>query len=809
MKKNRVIGIAALCAMMGLSGCGLLGGTATCVHEWSPWDVDEPSTCTERGSRSRYCLKCGKEQARTIPVDTIDGHLWIADTEADHLSTCTEKGMEGSLYCFRCYQKKKGHEIDYSGHQMVEADTTGDPKYFDATCTTAGLYKKKCLNCDATEDVVIPAKGHFAGPIDKTGGNVGIVTCSREGCGKLMAYQLDITDATGYHTPTIRMNEKSGQDNNKAVWDISSCIDTVIPSGSYDIQLEAAMTDSSHGNRKLYNMAREDLMVDGDREGNDTNGSPDKVTESPYRYYIKVDATNYYPSTKESFNDLGLSVGSANTSYFNFLSGVNINKETTTLSLIHGDIGYSLFIKSIRFIPHVHDVETINVEAANGRVGYTLEKCNCGYRKITIDATKDCVVTNKDASAPNGYLRLAGAGDSVTYKINVDESVSGSLFMVGRQAAADMEQTPFNISVKNNGDDVVGEWAGKKSKDFLSAEGDTGLANYSNEGRILLGEVTLKENAKYGSNELVIKRTGDYNIAMSKIVIEGRPTGHIHDLQHDPSGDVAATCRQNKQEYYKCSCGQYELRTVPDTMLPHNLREDYRKDATCDAEGVVVYVCQNPGCGYSKTVDIPRTHDLITIDTPDGQNYELKECSKCHNAREATWMLKQDMIEDYKDGAYVTTSATAKSGKTSTGEDFSVFKFDTAKRRVRLSYQLDGSEYVTAKFSMFATTKASNIASCQPYQQTVGQESDPQKKFSITLNGGESISYSGSYKNKNIGDIGLQNVESQLDDGGKLADPMWLEYYEVELQPGMNSIVIEAPTATKYSMYIGGFRLSY
>ena len=84
-----------------------------------------------------------------------------------------------------------------------------------------------------------------------------------------------------------------------------------------------------------------------------------------------------------------------------------------------------------------------------------------------------------------------------------------------------------------------------------------------------------------------------------------------------------------------------------------------------------------------------------------------------------------------------------------------------------------------------------------------------EEKFSITLNGGESISYSGSYKNKNIGDIGLQNVESQLDDGGKLADPMWLEYYEVELQPGMNSIVIEAPTATKYSMYIGGFRLSY
>lgn len=809
LMKKKVIGIAALCAMMGLSGCNLLS-SQSCVHSWSPWEIDEEATCTERGSRSRYCEKCGKEQVRSIPVDTT-AHLWMDDKASDRAATCTEKGIEGSQYCFRCFTRKKGNDTEYSGHVWEVADTTGDPKYKEATCLEDGLYQKKCHNCTATEDVVIPKSGHLAGRPDNSGGVVGVVRCSREGCGELMAYQLDIVNAQGYNTPTVRMNKKSGEDGNKAVWDISSCIDTVIPAGSYDIQLEAAMTDSSHGNRKMYNMAREDLMVDGDREGNTTNGTPDKVTESPYRYFVKVDATTYYPTTKESFQDLGLTVGASNTKYVEFLKGVNINKESTTLSLIHGDIGYSLFIKSIRFVPHVHVLETETVNPASGRAGYKLEKCNlCGYRKITIDANTDSVVTHKDEGAPNGYLRLAGNGDSVTYKINVDESITGSLFMVGRQLASDMEQTPYNITVKNNTDDITGEWAGKKSSDFLKAEGDTGLANYSEEGRILLGEITLKENVEYGTNELTITRTGDYNIAMSKLVIEGRPTGHIHKLVHDASQDVAATCRTNKQEYYKCSCGQYELRTIEGTMLPHNLYEYSRAEASCDYEGSIIYKCSNPGCTYNETVKIPKSHDMVTATPPEGATYELKECGLCHNAKEATWMLEQSMIEDYDEGtsSYAQTTASAKSGKTSSGEDFSVFKFDTAKRRVRLSYENDSGNYVTAKLSMFATTKASNIASCQVYQQTIGQESSPAKKFNINVNN-EDLTVGAALRNKTIGDLGLKNVESQLNDNGALADPMWLEYIDVDLAPGMNSIIIETPTKTQYSMYVGGFRLSY
>ena len=811
MKKNKLIGIGALCAMMGLSGCGLIGGQ-TCVHDWSPWDVVEPSTCIDRGYRERYCMKCEKYQSRSLPIDAVEGHNWAADKSLDRDPTCTAKGVTGSQYCTLCGQKRKGNETEYSGHIMERVANPTDPKYKDATCEEAGLYQKKCINCDATEDVPIDPKGHLeSAPVYQNEGDLlGTVSCAREGCGKFIAYQLDIEKATGYHSPKIRMNAYSGEEANKATWNIAPYIDTVIPSGSYDIKIEAAMTDAAHGVRKMYNMAREDIWVDGDKEGNNSQGIPDKVTESPYRYFLNVDGNVYYPTTKESFSDLGLEVGASNTKFVRFIEGVNINKDSSNFSLVHGDIGYSLYIKSIRLVPHEHQMHTETFDSTNGRVGYTLEKCiNCGYRKITIDANDaNKVVTGSMVEADEGRLVKLGAnGNSVNYKIYVDECITGDLYLVGRQSASAMDKSPYEMTVTNTNEDVTGDWSGKKSSDFFEVSGNPSLEGYSEEGKLLIGKVTLKENARFGGNELVITRTGDNNISMSKLVIEARVGEHIHKFEHKAEFDEDATCKKDKREYLACSCGQYKYETIPNTKSEHTWGEPVVIAATCNAEGFEIYTCTK--CGERKQTTIPRTHSMVTITPPESANYGLTECEICHEAREATWSLAQSSIEDYKDGAYVASTAEIKSGKTSSGADFSVMKFDAAKRRVTLTYIYGGAEAVTAKLSMFATTKASNIASCQPYVQTTGQPSDPQPKFVISVNGAE-VTIPEANKNKNIGDLGLKNVPSQLEDNGALADPMWLEYCEFQLTPNAtNTIVIECPTKTQYSMYIGGFRLSH
>lgn len=808
MKKNKMIGVLAISSMMGLSGCNLLGSSG-CSHQWSPWEESEPSTCIERGIRERYCILCGDMQSRSIPVDTINGHLWLADPSSDKEATCSTEGVTGSKYCFRCYSRMKGTTTELGRHTMVLADPQpSDSKYHPATCTEDGLYQYKCRDCGVTEDKFDAKKGHIEGSIERPLGEtgMGIVKCS--GCNNIMGYQLDITNAEGYRLPSARMYETSGE-KSKSTWDISRFVGTVIPEAAYDIEIEAAMSDAAYGIRKFYNMARTDLRVDGDAEANTTQsvGSPDDVNGDPYRYFMKVDAVNYYPTTKDSFADLGMQVGVGNWRYCKFIEGVNIDKDSSKIELIHGNLNYPLYIKSIRFIKHDHEIIDDVENAAGDRVGYVTEKCYCGYRKIAIKAADGTPSAALDTSAPEGTVLLNADDDSITYKVNVSESITGGLYLVGKQKVANKDQTPFNIEVENNGEAITGDWAGKKSSDYFDFEEGANADEYSKESRILIGEITLLANANGGSNVIKITRKGDYNIAMSQLVVEARPTGHIHNFDH--VSDDAPTCHSDKIEHYVCSCGQYKDIAIDGTRTPHHLVKDYEIPASCESTGLIVKKCDNEGCRYNEQIVTPKAHEMATttVGVPDGARYEYKECTSCHKASEATWMLEDDMIEDYDGNAYGAASVTAKTGKMSDGiTSFTVYKFDKANRRVVLSYKHNGSTYVKAKLSIFGTTKASNISSCQAYQQTDGNNKG--KKLEVTANG-YTYTYGPDIINKNVGDLGLKNVESQVNDGGLLADPVWMEYLEIDVKPGDNEIVIEAPVKTDYSLYIGGFRISY
>ena len=149
------------------------------------------------------------------------------------------------------------------------------------------------------------------------------------------AYRLDITDATGWNTSESKMNAKSG-DNSKSTWTVAG-----IPNGTYEIDMSVKMTSSSHSNRYWFNHA----LNNKDDSGN----SPDGATEDPFRYFFKLNGadTAINPTVTETWGEQGLS----NTDFkaVTVVASVAIT-DLTSFQLVHGNIGYSLFVEYVRLI---------------------------------------------------------------------------------------------------------------------------------------------------------------------------------------------------------------------------------------------------------------------------------------------------------------------------------------------------------------------------------------------------------------------------------------------------------------------------
>ena len=76
------------------------GGTSTaCSHVWGEWTQTAYPTCTEDGSQTRTCEKCGQTETETIPAL---GHVWGEWTQTAY-PTCTEDGSQ-TRTCERCGQ---------------------------------------------------------------------------------------------------------------------------------------------------------------------------------------------------------------------------------------------------------------------------------------------------------------------------------------------------------------------------------------------------------------------------------------------------------------------------------------------------------------------------------------------------------------------------------------------------------------------------------------------------------------------------------------------------------------------------------
>ena len=377
--------------------CSVCGYTATssdmqhCEHDFTDWVTIQEATTTAAGSKQRTCKKCGLVVDELIPVIEDEDEIWVANSEthykvnstgkrisasephtfvdydgdANHVNrsaTCTEKGVKYKK-CSIC-GKIVAEDTEALSHdfETVASDST-------VTCTQSGILVEVCKRCNVRRDTNSNALGHNL--VSHSTGKAGVTKniCDRAGC-NYVEYILDISQASGWNQPTVKMNGKNGT-NDKSNWDVTGVIDD----GTYDIFLEAKLTDGGHKNRCWHNMSENDPTP---------NNNPDKSTEDPYRYFFKInDATIINPNVTDNWETIGYT--SSSSVFGAIVNNANISG-ASSFSLVHGNIGYSLIISKVKLVKvstevqHVHNFGnwTVVLSPTETEDGYKTRECACG-----------------------------------------------------------------------------------------------------------------------------------------------------------------------------------------------------------------------------------------------------------------------------------------------------------------------------------------------------------------------------------------------------------------------------------------------
>ena len=111
-------------------------------HDLIVWSISTPATCTKSGTEMSKCENCEYSETRVIPPT---GHSYSSVITAP---TCIEQGY--TTYTCTCGYSYVDDYIPASGHKFGVWSTVNT-----ATCTSSGLEKRECKNCNHYETQVI------------------------------------------------------------------------------------------------------------------------------------------------------------------------------------------------------------------------------------------------------------------------------------------------------------------------------------------------------------------------------------------------------------------------------------------------------------------------------------------------------------------------------------------------------------------------------------------------------------------------------------------------------------------------------
>lgn len=108
-------------------------------HDFSEYVYQDNATCTEDGTETAYCSRCGLIDTRTVK-DSALGHEFN-DYISDGNATCTEDGTE-TAHCARCT------ETDTRVEQGSAYGHDYEVRVIAPTCTDGGYTLHTCLRCN-------------------------------------------------------------------------------------------------------------------------------------------------------------------------------------------------------------------------------------------------------------------------------------------------------------------------------------------------------------------------------------------------------------------------------------------------------------------------------------------------------------------------------------------------------------------------------------------------------------------------------------------------------------------------------------
>ena len=313
------------------------------------------------------------------------------------------------------------------------------------------------------------------------GTKTGLVTPETCTCGDV-AYRLDIADATGWNDPATKMNGKTAP-SNQSEWDVTG----VLPAGDYSIGIIGLMSYASHGDRCWYNMWE-----------TDTASTPDTQDQDPFRYFFKVnggEAIN--PDVTATWTELGYE-GQDGSGAFQFgmaVTSYTLAEGATTFDLLHGNIGYSLIIQSIRLIQLEEEVHE-HVWTPGTKVGdVTPISCTCGktgYEMNVLDADGYTDSTAGKLRATPATWDITGGIAAGNYEVYVAAKGATYLETAGwSDTAGDNTSARYYLVINNDGVQI-----GLEAGDLLY--GQTGLDPTETEfwfTNISLARIALPEGA--------------------------------------------------------------------------------------------------------------------------------------------------------------------------------------------------------------------------------------------------------------------------------------------------------------------------
>lgn len=128
--------------------------TDACEHEWIQTAVIERATCSQEGTATRACTKCGKSEVVSFPIDP-DYH-WEKEVVNKKPATTTEEGYTGDTICKACKKVlQQGEVIPKKGTASETPAASNKP---DTSNTPAASNKPGTSNTPAASNAPAATK---------------------------------------------------------------------------------------------------------------------------------------------------------------------------------------------------------------------------------------------------------------------------------------------------------------------------------------------------------------------------------------------------------------------------------------------------------------------------------------------------------------------------------------------------------------------------------------------------------------------------------------------------------------------------